>query len=168
MLSVGKMERGVVRVLVDGVDGNAAEDSDAGGGGELFGGDLVKAVGGDADVGRGGSRCGDRARCGGADGPTVPAVGDGVVERGFVKLPVAPGAVAGEFGAGVDEDDFGRIGERGQTDGEADGGEAGAGEGEVVGGAAGLGGGLVGFDAGDGAATGGCHRCTPTRPSRWW
>jgi len=97
----------------------------------------------------------------------VPAVGDGGVEGGAVELPIAPGAVVREFGAGVDEDDARWIGESDQADGEAQCSESGAGEGDVVCGAAVPGGGAGRFGAGDGAATGGCHGWMPTRLSRW-
>ena len=82
-------------------------------------------------------------------------------------MPMAPGAVVREFGAGVDEDDAWGIGEFDEADGETHGSESGAGKGDVVCSAAVPGGGAGRFDAGDGAATGECHKWMPTRLSRW-
>ena len=121
-----------------------------GGVGEFFVRELMELVGGEADVG---SICGTDGGGLAETGnfPLRPAVGDGGGEGIVVEVPVAPGAVAGEFGAGINKDDPGGIGEFDEAEGEADGGEPGSGEGDVVG----------------GAATRMCHERAPTRPSRW-
>ena len=143
--AIGKLEFRVVGVVFDSTDADAAERGDLRMGGEFFLGDLVEVVGGDADVrGLGGMGGGGLVVM--ANGPMIPAVGDGQAEGIVVKLPVTPGAVAERFRARVDEQNAGGIRECCEADGETHGGESGSGEGDVV-------------------VT--AHVCVPTRWKRW-
>ena len=149
--SIREVQDGIVGVILDGSDGSAADEFRPGAGAEFFHREVMKLVGGYPHVRRTGGRRGGRACRGVPDGPVMPAVGDGGVERRFVELPVAPSPVADGFTARVYQHHAWWMGQGGEADREAEGGETCAGEGDVI----------------RSAVPRHFHKCAPTSPSNW-
>ena len=149
--SVGELQDGMVGVILDGSDRGAADEFHPGASAEFFPRESMKLIGGYPHVRRTGGGPGGRACRGVTDSPVMPAVGDGGVERRFVKLPVAPSPVANGFTARVYQHHAWRMGQCGEADRKAEGGETCAGEGDVI----------------SSAVPRYFHECAPTSPSNW-
>ena len=79
---------------------------------------AIEPVGGNADIRNVPGMCRGRLAFA-THAPLLPAVRDGRVERVFAELPVTPGAVVRELGAGIDKQHARRVRKCGETDGKA-------------------------------------------------